>query len=322
MAHIGRGVGMSSEPDDDTSEADSPLDVFTEANSRFQQQLERIDDDDPAAQVDAVDRFISEVAAVDPRESLKRQIINIVADNVGFMTKSAAEKQLNEELRTTGGPDDRPDIRDAIDERIDRLEKLASEDTESETRYRFVFAGGDSMVVDSETLYSPTGMRRAFNGMFDVLPVFDGEIEEWENYLAELQDECLVVKSDAVGPRAAALTKLRSKVESSEAYIDRAEAIRKGQGILIDVDSFEEASEASTVWVLYDVINRICDDLEITPEAFRIELDSRDLRNGSSQQKRFDGQRANFWPLDRGEFEPKLIEPPEEYEDESNNEGE
>jgi len=306
---------MSTDSEEESGEP-NPLDVFTEAHSRFQQQLERLDDDDPAGQVDAVDRFISEVAAVNPRESLKRQVIEIVADNVDFMTKSAAEKQLNEELRTTGGPDDRPDLRDALDERIDRLEKLASEDTESETRYRFVFLGGDSMVVDSETLYSPTGMRRAFNGMFDVLPVFDGEIEDWENYLAELQDDCLVVKSDAVGPRAAALTKLRSKVESSEAYIDRAEAIRKGQGILIDVDSFEDAGDAGTVWVLYDVINRICDDLEITPEAFRIELDSRDLRNGSSEQKRFDGQRANFWPLDRDGFEPKLIEPPEGYESE------
>jgi hypothetical protein len=233
------------------------------------------------------------------------------------MTKSAAETQLNEELRTSGGPDDRPDLRDAIDERISRLEKLASEGTESKTRYRFVFDGGDSMVVDSETLYSPTGMRRKFNGMFDVLPVFDGEIDDWENYLVELQDECLVVKSDAVGPRAAALTNLRSKVESSEAYVDRAEAIRKGQGILIDADSYEEASDAGTVWVLYDVINRICDDLEITPQAFRIELDSRDLRNGSSKQKRFDGQRTNFWPLDRSEFEPKLIEPPEGYEEET-----
>lgn len=307
---------MSSEPEEDSGGGDSPLDVFTEANSRFQQQLERIEDDDPAAQVDAVDRFISEVAAVDPRESLKRQVINIVADNVDFMTKSAAEKQLNEELRTSGGPDDRPDIRDAIDERISRIEKLVSEDTESETRYRFVFIGGDSMVVDAETLYSPTEMRRSFNGQFDVLPVFEGEIDDWENYLAELQDDHLIVKSDAVGPRAAALTKLRSKVESSEAYIDRAEAIRKGQGILIDVDSFEDANDAGTVWVLYDVINRICDDLEITPEAFRIELDSRDLRNGSSEQKRFDGQRANFWPLDREEFEPKLIEPPEGHEEE------
>lgn len=304
---------MSSESDDAGGDADSPLDVFTEANSRFQQQLERVGDD-PAAQVDAVDRFISEVAAVSPRESLKRQVINIVADNVGFMTKSAAETQLNEEMRSSGGPDDRPDLRDAIDERITRLEKLASEDSESETRYRFVFAGGDSMVVDSETLYSPTGMRRSFNGIYDVLPVFDGEIEDWENYLAELQDDLLVVKSDAVGPRSAALTRLRSKVESSEAYIDRADAVRKGQGILIDVDSIEEAEDASSVWVLYDEIKRICDDLDITPEALRIELDSRDLRTGSSEQKRFEGKRATFWPLVREEFEPKLIEVPDREE--------
>jgi len=313
---------MSSGNDTDSSgESDSPIDVFTEANSRFQQQLERVGDD-PAAQVDAVDRFISEVASVNPRESLKRQVIQIVADNVSFMTKSAAETQLNEEVRSSGGPDDRPDIRDAIDERIERLEKLASEDTESETRYRFVFRGGDSMVVDSETLYSPTGMRRAFNGVYDVLPVFDGEVEEWENYLAELQDGHLIVKSDAVGPRSAAITKLRSKVESSEAYTDRADAVRKGNGILIDVDSYGEAEDASVVWVLYDEVQRICDDLDITPDALRIELDSRDLKAGASEQKRFDGHRASFWPLERSEFEPKLIEPPEGYEEEDADDGE
>lgn len=307
---------MSSESDDGSG-GESPIDVFTEANSRFQQQLERVGEDDPAGQVDAVDRFISEVAEVNPRESLKRQVINIVADNVDFMTKSAAERQLNEEMRSSGGPDDRPDIRDCITGFIDRIEKLASEDTESETRYRFVFNGGDSMVIDSETLYSPTQFRRAYNGVYDTLPRFDGEIEDWENFLAEIQEEHLIVKSDAVGPRASALTKLRSKVESSEAYIDRADAIRKGNGILIDAESMEAARDAGVVWVLYDEIQRICDDLEITPEAFRIELDSRDLRAGSSEQKRFEGKRATFWPLVRAEFEPKLIEPPEGYEEES-----
>jgi hypothetical protein len=313
---VDRDDTMSS--DTDSGESDSPLDVFTEANSRFQQRIERINENAPTEKVNAVDSFISAVAEVNPRESLKRQVINIVADNVDFMTKSAAERQLNEEMRSSGGPDDRPDIRDLLDDgRVGRIEKLASEDTESETRYRFVFSGGDSMVIDSETLYSPTQFRRAYNGVYDTLPRFDGEIEDWENFLSELQDEHLIVKSDAVGPRAAALTKLRSKVESSEAYIDRADAIRKGQGILIDSDSMEAARESGTIWVLYDEIKRICDDLEITVEAFRIELDSRDLRSGSSEQKRFDGRRATFWPLVREEFEPKLIEPPEGFEEES-----
>lgn len=306
---------------DSGNDGDSALDVFVEANSRFQQELERIDGDDPGPVVGAVDTFLSTMAEVEPRESLKRQVINIVADNVDFMTKTAAEKQLNEEMRSSGGPDDRPDIRTLLsDGRLERIEKLATEDSEAEVRYRFVFSGGDSMVIDSETLYSPTQFRRAYNTVYDTLPRFDDEVEGWENFLSDLQDEHLIVKSDAVGPRSEALTKLRSKVESSEAYIDRADAIRKGQGILIDVDSHEEVDEADTVWVLSDEIKRICDDLEITPEALRIELDNRDLRNGSTEQKRFGGRRASFWPLKREEFQPKLIEipgftEPEEPED-------
>lgn len=305
---------------DTTSDADSPIDHFTEANSRFQSELERCEDD-PAAQVSAVDEFLSRMAEIEPRESLKRQVINIVSDKVDFMTKQSTEKQLNEEMRNSGGPSDRPDIRELLsDGRLDRIEKLVSEDTESETRYRFVFAGGDSMVIDSETLYSPTNFRRAYNGVYDTLPRFDDEVEAWENFLAELQEEYLIVKSDSVGPRSAAITKLRSKIESNEAYIDRADAIRKGNGILIDVDSYGEVSEADTVWILYDEVKRICDDLDITPDALRIELDSRDLKGGASEQKRFDGQRASFWPLVREEFEPKLIEPPEEYREETETE--
>lgn len=298
-------------------ESKSPIEVFSEANENFQSRLIEAGDD-PAAQVEAVDSFLSRVAGTDPRESLRRQIIDIVAENVDFMTKSAAERQLNEEVRSSGGPDDRPDIRDCLgDGRLNRIEKLASSESESEARYRFVFEGGDSMVIDSETLYSPTNFRRAYNGVYDTLPTFSGEIEEWENFLAHLQNDYLVVKTDSVGPRAAALTKLRSKVESSEAYIDRADSIRKGNGVLIDADSVAAAESAETVWVLYDEIKRICDDLDITPEAFRIELDNRDLRNGSSEQKRFEGKRATFWPLVREAFEPKLVEPPEEGETES-----
>lgn len=307
---------------DSGSEGESPLEVFRRANDAFRQRMQSVGDD-PAAQVDAVDAFLSQVAEGEPRESLKRQVINIVSDRVDFMTKSAAETQLNEEIRSSGSGSDRPDIRELLDDgRLDRIEKLASEDSESETRYRFVFRGGDSMVVDGETLYSPTEFRRAYNSVYDTLPRFTGEIDDWENFLADIQDRYLIVKTDAVGPRSAALTKLRSKVESNEAYIDRGDAVRKGQGILIDADSPEEAEEEKTVWVLYDEIARICDDLEITAEAFRIELDSRDLRNGSSEQKRFDGKRATFWPLVRSEFEPKLIEMPDQPEESEGSESE
>lgn len=293
---------------------ETALDTFREANHRFRQELEEVKGE-PAEEVEVVDRFLSSVAEVDPRESLKRQTINIVSEQVSWMTKSSTERQLNEEIRSSGEPDDRPDIRELLtSDRIDRIEKLVTDESESENRYRFVFQGGDSMVIDSETLYSPTKFRRAYNGVYDVLPRFPGEVEDWENLLAALQEEHLIVKSDSVGPRSQAVTKLRSKVESSEAYIDRDEAMRKGQGILIDVGSMEEVEEADEVWVAYDEISKICDDVDISPEALRIELDDRDLRTGSSEQKRFDGRRATFWPLKKGPegFEPKLIEPPEE----------
>lgn len=302
---------MSSGTESPEEEQPEPLDAFEEALERFHAEIETIEEGSPSTarrQMEAVDEFLKTIAGTDPDPVLTRQSIAIVNDNVGFMTLSDAEKQLQNHQRSSSEGAERPDIRELLKENLSAIEKLATDEVEGEVRYRFVFSGGDSMVTDSETLYSPTDFRRAYNGVYDTLPRFDGQIDEWEDFLSEIQDQYLVVKSDAVGPRAAALTKLRSKVESSEAYIDRADAVRKGNGTLIDVDSREEAADAGTVWVLYDEIKRICDDLEITPEAFRVELDSRDLRTGSSEQKRFEGKRATFWPLVRSEFEPKLIE--------------
>lgn len=295
---------------DGGSEPD-PMEVFMQANTEFQERLGRIDGNSPQAsrqRIEAVDAFIEEVARVDPRESLKRQVISIVNDAVDFMTKSAAERELNEAIRDSSVDTERPEITELLVRNVASIEKLSSGETEGEVRYRFVFSGGDSLIIDPETLYSPTEFRRAYNGVYDVLPRFDGEQDDWEDLLHRLQDRYLVEKTDSVGPRAQAIDQLRSRISQSEAYIEAGVAVRKGNGVFIDADSREAAENASTVWIASAEVKRVCEDNDITPEALRVELDNRDLRGGTTEEHRFDGRKARFWPLERREFEPKLIE--------------
>lgn len=311
---------MSSEADAQSNDPADPLDVFREANRRFHTKIEGIDPDDPNGQnelIEAVDEFIGAVAESDPRETIKRQTISIVAENAPFMTKRSAESSLNEALRDVERREDgRPEITDILMRNVVQIEQLVTDEAEGDIRYRFVFADGGSLVVDPETLYSPTEFRRAYDSQYGVLPRFDGDIEYWEAMLHELKEEYQVVKADSVGPRSAAINDLRSKINSSEAYLDREDAARHS-GVLIDEPSGdpEKAEEHDTIWILSDEVRRICKDHEIEIESLRVEMDNRDLRTGATVQKRVGGRRIYWWQLKREEFREKLIEAPQTSND-------
>lgn len=303
---------MSSGAQPSGPDADAePLDIFEEGLAEFLATLETIDSDSPSSarrEIEAVDEFLATVARItDPDPAIVRQTVSIVNDNVGMMTLGDAEQQLRNHLRGSREAD-RPDIRDLLHDELRSIEKLVSDESESEPRYRFVFEAG-SIIVDPETLYSPTQFRRAYNGVYDVLPRFGGEQNEWEDLLHEVQEEYLEAKPDAVGPRSTAIQQLRSKVGQSEAYLQTAPAARKS-GVLIVGESIEEAEEADEILVSQEVIAGICEDNEIEPEALRVELDNRELRAGRSRELRFEGERLYFWPLKRADekFQEKLIE--------------
>jgi len=314
---------MSSEAEEPADEEPDPIEIFEEANAEFQEAIAEIDDGNPGAassRMEAVDGFLKRIASADPDPMLKRQSIAIVAESVGFMTKGETEKQLENHLRQQKSQRaERPEISRLLQERVRKIEKLVADESGAEARYRFLFDNDPSLIVDPETLYSPTKFRREYNGVFDVLPRFEGTQEDWENLLHDLQQSRLVSKPDAVGPRSAAIQKLRSKVAKSEAYLNAGDAIRNN-GILIDAPSPEEAEAASVIWIASEEIKRICDEQEITPEALRLEMDNRNLRAGTSEEKRFGGNQAYFWPLRADEFEPKLIESPESVGETENSE--
>lgn len=314
---------MSSDSDGPSADSEpDPIEVFERANAEFQERVADIDPDDPgaaSARMEAVDEFLKAIASVDPEPVLKRQTIAIVDDSVGFMTKSDAEKQLSNHVRGQQSERaERPAITELLETRVRSIEKLVADESGAEARYRFIFDDESSLIVDSETLYSPTKFRRAYSTLFDVLPRFEAHQEDWENLLHDLQQTRLESKPDAVGPRSAAIQKLRSKVSKSEAYLDAGEAVRNN-GVLVEAATETEAEAAiedgEPVWISSDEIKRICDENEITPEALRIEMDNRGLRAGTSKEKRFGGNRRYFWPLRGDEFEPKLIEPPAGGED-------
>lgn len=300
---------MSSNGEESAEGEPTDIEVFEEAHGRFLAALDGIEADDAgsaSALMQAVNAFLSRIAGLDPDPMLRRYCIEAVSERVDFMTKTEAEKQLNNHLRDARDTG-RPEILDLLDASLERIEKLVSDESESEARYRIVFDDEESIIIDAEQYYSPTKFCRAYNALYGVLPRFSGSQDEWESFLHAIQQERLINRPDSVGPRSAAIQQLRSKIERSEAYLDVGDAIRNS-GTYIDADSIAAAESGGTVWISSEEIRRICDEHEITPEALRIEMDNRELRAGSSTELRYNGRRAYFWPLAREEFDPRGIE--------------
>lgn len=318
---------MATADDGGDEEPADALEAFTAGKEEFMAELERIDEEDPEAeihQIKAMNEFFRTLAPHDPQEALKKQAFSIVKREIPFMDLGRAEKDYNKIASGIGGDSSRPELAHLMRSRVETIEKLAAGETGSEAKYRFNFESGNSLVVDSETLYSPTQMRRAYDGVFDVLPKHDSEDEatpSWEDVVHELKQDRLVAKEDAVGPRTATIQSLRNRVAEAPAYLDAGSAATRN-GVYLDVDpddldhdeeSGEIDSDAGRVWVPSSEIEAVCDDRDISIEALRIEMDNRDLRGGTSAEFGIgEGRKAYFWPLPRGdgpdEFHEKTIE--------------
>lgn len=298
---------------------DPEIDAFQEALETFNEAVSSIEGDSPSANIEAmkaVNAFFASVGEIGPDPAMKRLSITTVADKIPFYNQKEAERQLNKHLRSGSSGAERPEIDALLLSEIEAIEKLNTGEAESEIRYRFIFENGNAFIVDTEALYSPTQFRRAYNSAFDVLPEWHGEQDDWEDLLASLQSDYLVVKTDNVGPRVAAIEQLRTFVLRSEAYLEPVYAI-DNNAVFIDAESEEEAEEAPVLWIPSEEVKRVCDENEITMHALRIEMDNRHLRRGrTSERFGFRGMRASFWPLDAEEFEYRGIEF-EEAEEES-----
>lgn len=304
------------DPDDDPAgdedEAD-PLDVFVDANTEFQEDLDALDEDEPgfaAKQMQLVDEFLQSFKQVDPPNHVRDQIAAVVSDNTNVSRKSARrelQKYVKKHQRETRS---RPELSEIVRDRVVRVEALAANETDSDVRYRFVFDDESTVVVDREGLWSATAIRRAFSDVYGRVPVFDPpEGVEWEDLVDEIYDEKLVVKRDAVGPRMQVIERVRELVEKHAAYteIDRAYT---GSGV------FVEEADADTVYVESSRIEERAKEHDETLAGVRWEMDDKGYRVGQSERRRCgDGKVKNWWPLDRAEFEPKRVELPEPDDD-------
>lgn len=300
---------QAGDPAGDDEEAD-PLDVFVEANTEFQEELDALDEDEPgfaAKQMQLVDEFLQSFKSVDPPNHVRDQIAAVVSDNTDVSKKSARrelQKYVKKHERETRS---RPELSEIVRDRVVRVEALAANETDSDVRYRFVFDDESTVVVDREGLWSATAIRRAFSDVYGRVPVFDPpEGLEWEDLVDEIYDELLVVKRDAVGPRMQVIERVRELVEKHAAHteIDRAYT---GSGVYV------EQADADTVYVESSRIEERAKEHDETLAGVRWEMDDKGYRVGQSERKRCgDGKVKNWWPLDRAEFEPKRVEQPDE----------
>lgn len=291
---------------------------FTEANIRFHDSLDDLDSDDPRSQgetIQIIRDFVSEIAELNPDPTIRQQAVESLAKRT-FLKKRDAEEQIKEAVvDSEQSNDERPELIETMDLELKRLEKLNSGETESEIRFRFVFGFG-SFVVDTDAFWSPTEVRRTYSSEFDKAVAFYGDVNDWEDFIGRMFNERLVVRTDSVGPRKSAVDQLRDRIATSEAWLSPRDCLQRGNGILIEADSIEEAEQADEILVHNEEIRRVCEDNDITLDAIRVELDDRSLRSGSTRHVHFDGRRPRFWPLKKSEFSPKLIEPGEKAEPE------
>lgn len=297
-------VSVDNEHDGDgTPQTD--VERFAEINREFRSALDEIDEDDADAPVErmsvAVD-FLEEVAKLDAGPMVEDQAVTIAAKKTD-RTKKATERELAKLKRQRERDQrDRPEITQLISEDVDGVEALASSETDGDVRFRFVFRQGGSVVVDRETLFSSTGVRRAFASEYERVPVFDSDrFDEWEDVIDTIFSDLLDWKADAVGPRQSVIQKVQDLVEKHAAYTDKERAY-SSSGVYI------ESEDADVVYVESSRIEERAEEKDETLEAIRWEFDDRGLRCGSSERKRVGGKIKNFWPLDRERFEPKRVE--------------
>lgn len=305
------------------------FDAFLEAKDEFLGRIEAIGAEDPEADIEMIrarNEMFKRVAPTDPSEAVKRQMWEITKREIPFITSiGRVETDYNKIAGEVSGGPDRPEITDLLRQRVNTIEKLTAGETGTEAKYRFNFDDGTSLVVESGTLYSPTAMRRAYDSVFDELPRYEGDDDDgasdaWEDLIHELKQSRLVAKEDAVGPRTAAIQSLRNRVAELPAYLSpRRAANRSGVFLDIDPSDLEEneegeyRAEAGVLYVPSSEVEAVAEDRDISIEALRIEMDNRDLRAGTSEERGIgDGRKAYFWPLPRGddreEFSEKLIE--------------
>lgn len=282
---------------------------FSAANREFQQRLGRIDDESAGAAVERMEvsvGFLEEIAELDAGPMIEEQAVSIVADATD-RTKKATERELGKLKRQRERSQrSRPEITQLIDDDVVRVEALASTETDGEIRYRFVFTGGGSIVVDDETLWSSTGVRRAFASEYGRVPVFDTDrFDGWEDVVDEIFEDLLEWKADAVGPRQVVIDRITELVEKHEAYTEIRRAYETTGVYLEDPD-------ADVVFVESSRIEERAEEKDETLEAIRWEMDNRDLRVGQSARKRVGEKVKNWWPLDRDHFEPKRVTDPTE----------
>lgn len=287
------------------------VEIFSEANADFQQQLDRIPEDDPSRPVkimEAAMSFLETVAEADAGPMVEEQAVTIVAEKTD-RTKKATKRELKNIKRQRERADrDRPEITELIRDDVLRVEALASTETDGDVRYRFVFTGGGSVVVDHDTLWSATGVRRSFAGEYGRVPVFDSDrFEDWEDVVDHIFERLLEWKADAVGPRQVVIDKVAELVEKHAAHTDISRAYTTS-GV------YAEEPDADVVYVESSRIEERAKEKEETLEGIRWEMDDRGLRVGSSERRRVGEQVKNWWPLDRDHFEPKRIET---YEDDA-----
>lgn len=285
------------------------LDVFVDANTTFQEQLNTLDEDEPgfaARQMRLVDEFLQEFKELDPPEHLRDQIAAVISDHTDVTKKSARrelQKHVHDHEREARG---RPELSQIVREQVVRVEALTANETDSDVRYRFLLDDGASVVVGDEGLWSATAVRRALAPHFHRVPVFDPpEDVEWEDIVDEIFNGSLVVKRDAVGPRMQVVERVRELVQKHAAYTDIARAYT-ASGV------FVESVESETVYVESSRIEERAKEYDETLAGVRWEMDDKGYRIGQSERRRCgDGKMKNWWPLDRSEFEPKRIEQPD-----------
>lgn len=290
-----------------------PLEVFVDANTEFQEALDDLDEDEPgfaAKQMQLVDEFLQAFKSVDPPDHVRDQIAAVISEHTNVSRKSARremQKYVEQHQRETRS---RPELSNIVRERVDRVEALAANETDSDVRYRFVLDDGSTVVVDRDSLWSATAVRRALSDHFGRVPVFDPpEGMNWEDLVDEIYDDLLVVKRDAVGPRMQVIERVRELVEKHAAYTDPAQAYM-GSGVFVD------SADSDTVYVESSRIEERAKEHDETLAGVRWEMDDKGLRVGQSERKRCgDGKVKNWWPLDRSEFEPKRVEEGTESDD-------
>lgn len=306
-------VAGSTESPDEPEREKSDIEVFAEANEEFQETLAELDPDAPgfaAEQMKAIDTFLRTVAKSDPGEMVVDQAAAIVAENTD-QTKKTARRELNNYQRERERAErDRPELTEIIRGSVDRVEALASTETDGDVRFRFVFGNDSSVVVDDETLWSATAIRRAFASVFERVPVFDPpEGESWEDVVDEIYADLLVWKRDEVGPRMQVIERIREHIEKHAAYTDR-------QRAYTDSGVWVNKPDADVVWIESSRVEEKAKEKDETLEGLRWELDDKGLRKGSSQRMRVGSDKnKSWWPLDRSAFEPKRVEVPEDDEE-------